>query len=51
MVKSEEGTKLLHILKPAISIIPEIEAPLGAVSYSLFRSLSTPNRFGLVLSY
>lgn len=31
MVKSEEGTKLLHILKPAIAIIPEIEAPLGAV--------------------
>jgi hypothetical protein len=32
MVKAEEGTKLLHILKPAISIIPEIEAPLSAVT-------------------
>ena len=51
MVKSEEGTKLLHILKPAISIIPEIEAPLGAVRHCLFRSLLTPSKFGLVLSY
>jgi hypothetical protein len=51
MVKSEEGTKLLHILKPAISIIPEIEAPLGAVRDCLFRFLLTPSRFGLVLSY
>lgn len=33
MVKSEEGTKLLNILKPAISIIPEIEAPIGQVSF------------------
>lgn len=24
MVKAEEGTKLLHILKPAIALIPEV---------------------------
>ena len=33
MVKSEEGTKLLSILKPAISIIPEVEAPIGQVAF------------------
>lgn len=32
MVKSEEGTKLLNIIKPAIAIIPEVEAPLSAVN-------------------
>jgi len=46
MRKSEEGTKLLHILRPAIVLIPEIEAPLGAVRYSLLRSLLIPNRYG-----
>lgn len=33
MVKSEEGTKLLSILKPAIGLIPEIETPIGVVSF------------------
>jgi len=51
MVKSEEGTKLLHILKPAISIIPEIEAPLAAVNVLSFRCLSRPSRSGLALLY
>jgi|688.fasta_scaffold184364_5 hypothetical protein len=48
MGKTEEGTKLLHILRPAIVLIPEIEAPLGAVKYCLFRSPSTPSRSGQV---
>lgn len=47
MGKSEEGIKLLHILKPAIAIIPEIEPPLGAVLTTLFRSPSTLSRSGL----
>lgn len=46
MSKREEGIKLLHILKPAIAIIPEIEPPLGAVLSTLFRSPSTPSRSG-----
>lgn len=46
MGKTEEGTKLLHILRPAIVLIPEIEAPLGAVQCRLFRSPSTPNKSG-----
>ncbi len=30
MVKSDEGTKLLYLMRPAISVIPEIEqAPPG----------------------
>ena len=33
MVKSEEGTKLLSILKPAIGIIPEVEHPIGVISF------------------
>lgn len=32
MVKSEEGTKLLHLMRPIISVIPEIEAPVTAVT-------------------
>lgn len=46
MSKSAEGTKLLHILKPAIAIIPEIEAPLGAVLECLFRCRLTQSRSG-----
>jgi hypothetical protein len=33
MVKTEEGTKLLHILRPAIALIPEVETPVGVVSF------------------
>lgn len=32
MVKSDEGTKLLHMMRPIISVIPEIEAPVTAVT-------------------
>jgi hypothetical protein len=51
MGKSEEGTKLLQILKPAITLIPEIEAPLGAVNLHLFRFPSIPSRSGLESLY
>lgn len=33
MVKSDEGTKLLYLLKPAINVIPEIETPTSAVAF------------------
>lgn len=33
MGKTDEGTKLLYMLKPAIAIIPEIEAPVTAVAF------------------
>lgn len=32
MVKSEEGTKLLHLMRPVISVIPEVEAPATTVT-------------------
>jgi len=36
----------LHILKPAIAIIPEVEAPLSAVFLKLFRLLSIQSKYG-----
>ena len=32
MVKAEEGTKLLHLMRPVISVIPEVEAPVTTVT-------------------
>ena len=49
MVKSNEGTKLLHMMRPAIQVIPEIETPVSTVLYDLFRSPSKLNKYGLPL--
>lgn len=32
MGKSEEGSKLLHYMRPAISVIPEIETPVTTIT-------------------
>lgn len=46
MVKSNEGTKLLHMMRPAIQVIPEIETPVSTVGLWLCRSLKKPNKYG-----
>lgn len=46
MVKSDEGTKLLQLLRPAIAVIPGIDPPMGAVSICLLRSPSRQNKYG-----
>ena len=49
MVKSNEGTKLLHMMRPAIQVIPEIEPPMSTVPLSSFRLLNKQNKYGLPL--
>lgn len=46
MVKSNEGTKLLHMMRPAIQVIPEIETPVATVSLFLFRSPNKQSKSG-----